>query len=237
MTNGEENSTRPQMMGEKDSRLFKEANRIVANAERDLGQLEYGQVVDLLADNTDWKLKDCEHARSLLAEDSRTRFRNQPEELIEDMENAFMPKEVAFIAKNGVPFLPRRLNYGDKYGRENCLTHDKSDPLIEFYDTRYKDSDFNGGQFVSRYYLSTLLQHKPDTGLNLHGGVPDWKIDAQNLQNVLQSLQTGEELTLGSEGVRQVLKAAREREDASKAQTSTSGRPATKRPAGPGSRM
>ena len=48
---------------------------------------------------------------------------------------------------------------GDRYGRENCLTHDKDDQLVEFWDTKHD-------QFVSRYYRSTLLKGNP-TGLNL----------------------------------------------------------------------
>lgn len=45
--------------------------------------------------------------------------------------------------------------------------------LIEFYDTRYPHSEY--GQFVSRYYVDTIINH--DKGLDLVGYEPNWKID------------------------------------------------------------
>jgi hypothetical protein len=47
-------------------------------------------------------------------------------------------------------------------------------PLVEFYDTRFPQTP--DGQFVSRYYLDTLLTGR-QTGLNLQGDVPAWSID------------------------------------------------------------
>jgi hypothetical protein len=54
-------------------------------------------------------------------------------------------------------------------------------PLVEFYDTRFRHKP--EGQFVSRYYLDTLLSGA-ETGLNLAGGVPDWSIDKPGMDVV-----------------------------------------------------
>jgi len=86
--------------------------------------------------------------------------------------------------ESGQPFRMRVVNNGDKYGRDMCLTHSEDNPLIEFYDRRYShDVDPEGtplGQFVSRYYLSTLVGEdgfrstrsifEAGEGLNLDGG-------------------------------------------------------------------
>ena len=65
------------------------------------------------------------------------------------------------------------LNKGDKYGRDNCLTHDEEKPLVEFYDATHDFAEH--GQFVSRYYLETILA--ATTGIDLMGYAPEWKID------------------------------------------------------------
>lgn len=45
---------------------------------------------------------------------------------------------------------------------------------VEFYDRRY---DFTpDGQFVSRYYAEDLI-NKPVGGINLAGGIPEWRLD------------------------------------------------------------
>ena len=43
-------------------------------------------------------------------------------------------------------FNVRIVRAGDRYGRDNCLTHDKDEPLVEFYDSRYPHTEY--GQFV-----------------------------------------------------------------------------------------
>lgn len=68
---------------------------------------------------------------------------------------------------------------GGRYGRENVLFHVEQDPLIEFWDM----GQFNGqGQFVSRYYWSTLDKDKDRLqlhGLDLQGDEPAWKVSGQ----------------------------------------------------------
>jgi hypothetical protein len=100
-----------------------------------------------------------------------------------------MANTFTFTAENGIKFTTRRVNEGDRYGLQDCLVHDKQEPLIEFYDTRFPHTEY--GQFVTRYNLSTLEGHDPERGLDLFGGEPSWKIDAESLQLTLLAL--GEE--------------------------------------------
>lgn len=70
---------------------------------------------------------------------------------------------------------------GDAYGLNGCLTHEKDEPLVEFYDSRYPHTEW--GQFVSRYYVSTILQRRND-GLCLDGGVEAWSVCAKDMATV-----------------------------------------------------
>ena len=83
-------------------------------------------------------------------------------------------------------------NNGDKYGRDFCLTHNKDNPLVEFYDARYPHTDF--GQFVSRYYVSTILgtdgYGRAEGGLCLDGGnANEWTVSAEDMATVRSFLQ------------------------------------------------
>ena len=42
---------------------------------------------------------------------------------------------------SGREFYVRVVFKGEHYGREDCLTHDKADPLIEFYDRAHVGGD------------------------------------------------------------------------------------------------
>ena len=75
----------------------------------------------------------------------------------------------------------RVVRSGDRYGLNFCLTHDKDEPLVEFCDSRYPHTKH--GQFVSRYYLSTILE-MGDTGLCLDGGEPEWEVSAEDMAAV-----------------------------------------------------
>lgn len=107
-------------------------------------------------------------------------------------------------ASNGVTFTVRLVERGDQYGLNFCLTHDKLLPMVEFYDTESKAEcyDFVGdrleaiaagaprlGQFVSRYYVETLMENIATTGgIYLHGGVPRWQIDGDAVREAFQAL-------------------------------------------------
>lgn len=83
-------------------------------------------------------------------------------------------------------FNVRVVNIGDKYGLNDCLVNNKA-PMVEFYDLRFtKCAD--RGQFVSRYYVDTILDGS-DCGLCLDGGVPDWTVSAQDMGTVRDFLK------------------------------------------------
>lgn len=93
-------------------------------------------------------------------------------------------------ASHGVPFEIRVLADDDRYGAYRdgqwALRVERgSEPLVEFYDARHRHTPF--GQFVSRYQLSSLVDHR--AGLNLAGGISDWKIDAQSLRTAMSWAQ------------------------------------------------
>ena len=81
----------------------------------------------------------------------------------------------------------RIVKTGDQYGLNMCLTNDKA-PMVEFYDSRYPHTEY--GQFVSRYYISTILSDKEyPNGLCLDGRVPAWQVSAEDMVDVLYFLQ------------------------------------------------
>ena len=72
---------------------------------------------------------------------------------------------------------------GGTYGRNNCLINEGA-PMVEFYDSRYDQSDWSGlGQFVSRYLITTLLEDSSG-GLILYGGEPEWVVSESDMQTV-----------------------------------------------------
>ncbi len=69
------------------------------------------------------------------------------------------------------------IRQGDCYGLKGCLVHTDAEPSVEFYDSNQDPDKFGPlGQFVSRYYLTTLLQHDLGAGLCLDGGIPEWSV-------------------------------------------------------------
>ena len=97
--------------------------------------------------------------------------------------------------ENGIPWTVRIVNPGDKYGRDHMVTHEKDKPLVEFYDARHDHTE-GLGQFVSRYYVDTLLgrddygSSNSRNGLNLQGDVPEWTVDAAAMNEVHDWLES-----------------------------------------------
>ena len=92
--------------------------------------------------------------------------------------------------EHGRSFVVTVVVEGESYGLNDCLTHDKPDPLVEFYDTKHTADGWSHGQFASRYYLTTLLGLDswgggPAHGINLHGGVECWSINAEQKREAL----------------------------------------------------
>lgn len=89
-------------------------------------------------------------------------------------------------------FNVRIIRHGDRYGLEDCLEV-KGEPMIEFYDFRHADKEFAlRGYFVSRYYLSTLVDGEARlsrAGLCLNGGVPEWVVSAFEMRQVFEYIR------------------------------------------------
>lgn len=100
-----------------------------------------------------------------------------------------MGKVLKLVNNHGVPFNVRLVEKGEKYGLDWCLTHDKDDPLVEFYDaSQDKDKFTEYGQFVTRYYLKTILDRDPQSnaGLMLDGGSPAWVMSGENMREIYE---------------------------------------------------
>jgi len=84
-------------------------------------------------------------------------------------------------------FNVRMVFKGEGYGVNDAVIHDKDRPLVEFYDSRSsRNNDLNDrGQFVSRYYASTLMESENHGGgLRLYGDVPEWTVSAEEMTAV-----------------------------------------------------
>jgi hypothetical protein len=92
----------------------------------------------------------------------------------------------------GRAFNVRLVRKGDRYGLDDCLVHDKDEPMIEFWDATYEnDPRFTAGlgQFVSRYFLATLTgqdgyggdHQRGSSGIDRCGHVAVWKVTSANV--------------------------------------------------------
>lgn len=66
------------------------------------------------------------------------------------------------------------------YGLSGQVINTDTEPLVEFFDSRYVGSD-QLGFFVTRYRLSTLLKH--EGGLCLNGSPPQY-VDAAFMESL-----------------------------------------------------
>jgi len=119
----------------------------------------------------------------------------------------------AIDPESGVRWCVRIVFEGDDYGRNHCLTHDETEPMIEFYDMDSRAAELmrgsgdkteaylaeEYGQFVSRYYYSTLKMRDPlgkgnaltdwsERGLNLHGGVDRWSVSSEFMVKAMAAI-------------------------------------------------
>jgi hypothetical protein len=92
--------------------------------------------------------------------------------------------------RTGVPYRVHIVEIGGRYGLNDCLTHEQDEwgPMVEFYDiSPMRNYGPPEGQFVSRYYISTLRDDEErlgQSGLCLDGGIPKWILTAANLRDV-----------------------------------------------------
>jgi hypothetical protein len=125
--------------------------------------------------------------------------------------------------ESGNRWCVRIVSIGDQYGLKHCLTYGEAeydkdkhdDPMIEFYDmdsgaaeilrnSADKTEAYLGkkyGQFVSRYYYSTLKMRDPlgkgsaltdwsKRGLCLHGGVDGWSVSSEFMVKAMTAINT-----------------------------------------------
>lgn len=111
-------------------------------------------------------------------------------ELVDDLNKRLYQKPVPMITvySNDIAFNVRIVQKGESYGKDNKLTHESNNPLVEFFDSRHKFSEY--GQFVSRYYLSTLTEKGRTGGLQLEGCVPQWSISDKGMEQVRDWLRS-----------------------------------------------
>jgi hypothetical protein len=96
----------------------------------------------------------------------------------------------------GRPFNVRLVCRGGRYGLNDCLVHDEDDPLVEFWDATAEDDPRftrGRGQFVSRYYLSTLTSKRilssELVGLDLCSHVPAWQVTGNNVVEAIAAVE------------------------------------------------
>ena len=76
--------------------------------------------------------------------------------------------------------------------------HKTHGDLIQFFDLGTEarpNIPEEGGQFVSSYYSKSLLSNPHPDGLDLHGGVPAWKIGSATLSLALSMARAGMSVT------------------------------------------
>ena len=71
----------------------------------------------------------------------------------------------------------------------NVVLIENDRPIVEFYDARYNKPPFPPiGQFVSRYYLETLLDRNIFHALDLCGHVDEWYVDAFTMNKLMEKI-------------------------------------------------
>ncbi len=100
-----------------------------------------------------------------------------------------MDKVISVKNDSNITFNVRLVERGDSLAFNNDLLHIDDMPFVEFYDSRFPAKDSEIGQFISRYYLDTLLTRYNNSSLLLQGGVPDWTIDVKGMEKVNEWLK------------------------------------------------
>lgn len=90
----------------------------------------------------------------------------------------------------------RIIENGDRYGLDDCLEWQSSRSGVEFYDYSQNKELFGyRGQFVSRYYVETLLEdamlnyYGRNSRLDLYGDVPSWKVENKEMRVIIKFLE------------------------------------------------
>ena len=115
---------------------------------------------------------------------------------------AYLPAGIVARVANdaGRAFNVRLVRQGERYGLDGCLTLDRVDPLIEWYDATYEAVPGVGpwGQYVASYCYSTLTgqdgwshndYRNGSRGLNLDINEPLWRVTAANVRDALAAVE------------------------------------------------
>lgn len=79
---------------------------------------------------------------------------------------------------------------GETYGLDDNWINEGDDAIVEFYDAKAEPAEFGKrGQFVSRYYIFTVLNAGGKYGLQLDGGSPEWSISPAGMREVHRYLK------------------------------------------------
>ena len=108
---------------------------------------------------------------------------------------------------------------GGRFGRDLCLTHDESYPLVEFYDRRnvinqltivFDDTQNENkyGKFAGRYYLSTILKHDPEADFNIDDSMSGF-ISGRTMPLIIEWLRVVSEAELNGVTVDEYILAGR----------------------------
>ena len=93
------------------------------------------------------------------------------------------------LVNNRIPFLARLVMPGDKFGPHN--TYCVNEPQVHIYDSRFNFNQHLGfvGQYVSGYFVATLLQDEYPHGLQLDGGNEEWALSKDNMHTLIEWLK------------------------------------------------
>lgn len=108
-----------------------------------------------------------------------------------DKPAGFVPEAKAPTTLRVERFNVRIVRKGDAFG-DDCLTREMDVPLVEFFDAKQDVNKFGPlGQFVSRYFCSTILEASFDDGygLDLYGGVAAWSVSAAGMKAVQEFIR------------------------------------------------
>lgn len=105
--------------------------------------------------------------------------------------------------ETGRPWRVRFVRKGDRYGLDLCKTHEEVEPLVEFYDRKFANgiSDWghsfpDKGQFVSRYYISSLMGRRGGHELVLDLGIEPWRISADGMNIAMRHVAVWQAWTI-----------------------------------------
>ena len=72
------------------------------------------------------------------------------------------------------------VNISDRFAIDFIKRDDDREPVVRFIDRKY--NQITTGQ----YYISTIISHNKNAGLDLDGGVPEWKVDPESTARAIE---------------------------------------------------